>query len=171
MALRVLADHARAAAFLIADGVLPSNDGRGYVLRRILRRAIRFGRKLSDTQSLLPAVVDQVITKMSGVYPELSKQKMLVGTTVRDEEQRFLSTLDQGTRILLDELAELKKRGQKVVSGDLVFKLYDTYGFPADLTKLMAWEQCFEIDESGFEARMDDARATARASCPCRAGC
>ncbi len=164
VALRVLADHARAASFLIADGVLPSNDGRGYVLRRILRRAIRFGRKLSESESLLPAVVDQVIAKMGSVYPDLQGQKNLVTSTVRDEEQRFISTLDQGTGILNSELKQLENRGQKVLGGDIVFKLYDTFGFPADLTRLMVAEKGYEVDESGFESRMNDARAKARAS-------
>jgi alanyl-tRNA synthetase len=164
VALRVLADHARAAAFLIADGVLPSNDGRGYVLRRILRRAIRFGRKLSENQSLLPSVVDAVIAKMSPVYSELESQRHLVTSTVRDEEQRFISTLDQGTNILHAELMALENRGQKVLGGDVAFRLYDTFGFPVDLTRLMVAEKGFDLDEPGFEARMNDARNKARAS-------
>ncbi len=163
MALRVLADHARAAAFLIGDGVLPSNDGRGYVLRRIMRRGIRYGRQLSE-KSLLPAVVESVIGKMSDFYPELSTQKNLIIKTVSDEEQRFLQTLDQGTNILDDSLRKLKEQGQSTVDGALVFKLYDTYGFPVDLTQVMAREQGFEVDEAGFESHMEEARNKAKAS-------
>jgi len=163
VAMRVLADHARASAFLIADGVLPSNEGRGYVLRRILRRAIRYGRTLTD-QSVLPAVVESVVQKMSDPYVELNRQKTLVLTTVRDEESRFLTTLDQGTHLLQDEFRRLNERGRKTLEGETVFKLYDTFGFPADLTRLMAEENGFQIDESGFERKMDEAREKARAS-------
>ncbi|MGE0763569.1 MAG: alanine--tRNA ligase [Bdellovibrionales bacterium] len=162
VALRVLADHARAAAFLIGDGVLPSNDGRGYVLRRILRRAIRFGRKLSVDQSLLPVVVEKVISKMGPVYNELNAQKALITTTVRDEESRFLSTLDQGTSILNEELKRLGNSG--TLNGEIAFKLYDTYGFPLDLTRLMAAEKGYRLDEGGFETSMEQSREKARAS-------
>lgn len=163
MALRVLADHARAAAFLIGDGVLPSNDGRGYVLRRIMRRGIRYGRQLSE-KSLLPAVVESVIVKMSDFYPELKSQKKLITTTVADEEQRFLQTLDQGTHILNDSLQKLKSQGRSTVDGALVFKLYDTFGFPVDLTQVMAREEGFQVDEAGFESHMEEARNKAKAS-------
>ncbi len=163
IALRVLADHARASAFLIADGVLPSNEGRGYVLRRIMRRGIRFGRKLSEQDSLLPAVVQKVIQSMGDVYPDLKAQKNLLVSTVQDEEERFLSTLDQGTRIL-NEALEKQSGSNKGLNGELVFKLYDTYGFPLDLTRLMANEKGFQIDEADFEKRMSAARAQAKAS-------
>ncbi|MCB0408024.1 MAG: alanine--tRNA ligase, partial [Bdellovibrionales bacterium] len=163
MALRVLADHARASAFLIGDGVLPSNDGRGYVLRRIMRRGIRYGRQLTEN-SVLPDVVDQVIQKMCDVYPELNQQKNLILSTVKDEEQRFLQTLDQGTLILNDSLNKLKSKNQTTVDGDLVFKLYDTFGFPVDLTRIMAREQGFQVDEKGFEDKMQEARNKAKAS-------
>lgn len=163
MALRVLADHARASAFLIGDGVLPSNDGRGYVLRRIMRRAIRYGRKLTD-QSMLPAITETLIQKMGVTYPELVQQKKIILSTIQDEEKRFLSTLDQGTHILNEALNELKNKGQKVVDGALVFKLYDTFGFPVDLTQVMAREQGLQVDSAGFEAKMRDAQAKAKAS-------
>lgn len=162
VALRVLADHARATGFLIADGVLPSNEGRGYVLRRIMRRAIRYGRKLSESHSLLPAVVESVIGKMGDFYPELKNQQVLIDQTVRDEEKRFLSTLDQGTHVLGQELERLKNGG--TLPGSAVFKLYDTYGFPVDLTRLMAHEKGFQIDESGFERELNSAKEKARAS-------
>lgn len=163
-ALRVVADHARASAFLIADGVLPSNEGRGYVLRRILRRGIRFGRKLSSTQSLLPSVVETVIEQMQDFYPELKTQKSLILNHTRDEETRFLTTLDQGTQILDEALHKLDALKIKTLDGELAFKLYDTYGFPLDLTRLMAKERGFSVHEAEFEHHMDKAREKAKAS-------
>lgn len=164
VAMRVLSDHARASAFLIADGVLPSNEGRGYVLRRIMRRAIRYGRNLSVEKSILPAVVEKVIDIMSAAYPELSAQRQHILTTVRDEEKRFFSTLDQGIQILNHELADAKKQNRQLLDGKFVFKLYDTFGFPADLTRLMARESGFEIDETGFDKQVEAAKEVARAS-------
>jgi len=163
-AMRVLADHSRATAFLIADGVMPSNEGRGYVLRRIMRRAIRYGRTLTDDPTLFPQTINVVIAEMGDFYPELKRAKELINTTVTDEVSRFLATLDQGTAILNDELGKLSGRGQKTVGGDVVFKLYDTFGFPADLTRLMAVEKGFAIDEEGFEKNMEAARETSKAS-------
>lgn len=163
-AMRVIADHSRATAFLIADGVLPSNEGRGYVLRRIMRRAIRYGRTLSEDPSLFVQTIAVVIEEMSDFYPELKRSRELITTTVTDEITRFLTTLDQGTSILNDELKKISKRGQKIIDGDIVFRLYDTYGFPADLTRLMAVEKGFEIDEAGFMKNMEDARQKAKAS-------
>ncbi len=162
VALRVLADHARATGFLIADGVLPSNEGRGYVLRRIMRRAIRYGRQLSEDKSLLPVVVDAVIKKMGEVYGELNQQKTLITRTVTDEEKRFLATLDQGTHVLTQELGKLKSGG--TLAGEVLFKLYDTFGFPVDLTRLMAEEKGFHIDELGFEKHLQAAKEKAKAS-------
>ncbi len=162
VAFRVMADHARATAFLIADGVLPSNEGRGYVLRRIMRRALRYGRKLSESESLMPVVVEAVIKKMHDVYPELKSQQARILQSVKDEEQRFLTTLDQGTRIFNE--AKEKLGAQKTIPGELVFKLYDTYGFPMDLTQVMATEQGLQIDESGFHKHMDLAKEKAKAS-------
>jgi len=164
VALRVLADHSRAAAFLIADGVLPSNEGRGYVLRRIMRRALRFGRELKPDGSIYPQTVAAVIQKMSGHYRELEMQKALIERTILDEETRFLATLDQGTNLLRGELDGLKNKNQKVLPGETLFKLYDTYGFPTDLTRLMAKEEGFEVDELGFEKRFQQAREKAKAS-------
>jgi alanyl-tRNA synthetase len=163
-ALRVIADHSRATAFLIADGVMPSNEGRGYVLRRILRRAIRYGRKLTDDPTLFEQTVGAVITEMSPMYPELKRQKNVILSNVRDEVSRFLTTLDQGTEIFASSLKKLGERGQKTVDGELVFKLYDTFGFPVDLTKLMAAEKGFSVDEEGFEKHMDSAREKAKSS-------
>lgn len=163
-AMRVLADHSRTTAFLIADGVLPSNEGRGYVLRRIMRRAIRYGRKLSGDPSLLAQTVSVVISEMGDVYPELKRARAMILQNVTDEVTRFLTTLDQGTEILDNELNKLKNRGTKTVGGDLVFRLYDTFGFPVDLTRLMAEENGFKINEEDFLKHMEDARAKAKAS-------
>lgn len=162
IAFRVLADHARSVSFLIADGVLPSNEGRGYVLRRILRRAIRFGRNLSEKDSLLLPAAMHTIEKMGGFYSELEQQKKLIEMTIKDEESRFLVTLDQGLRLLEEELGHLGSNG--TLSGEKVFKLYDTFGFPADLTRLIASEKGFSVDESGFEKKLLQAKEQARKS-------
>lgn len=163
-ALRVLADHSRAVGFLIADGALPSNEGRGYVLRRILRRAIRFGHKLNPDKSILPGMVEALIQYMGDVYPELQQRSQHVISTVKDEETRFLTTLDQGTQILNEEIKKSQSRGQKVLSGEVVFKLYDTYGFPADLTRVIANEHGLSTDEKSFDEHMEKARNKAKAS-------
>jgi alanyl-tRNA synthetase len=162
VAMRVLADHARAASFLIADGVMPSNEGRGYVLRRIMRRAIRYGRQLSEDQSLLPAIAMGVVSKMGVHYGELEQQRTLIERTIQDEERRFLVTLDQGTHVLGQELEKLNAGG--TLAGEAVFRLYDTYGFPLDLTRLMAHEKGFKIDEAGFEKNLLAAQQKAKAS-------
>ncbi|MCX7978331.1 MAG: alanine--tRNA ligase, partial [Bdellovibrionaceae bacterium] len=153
----------RSTSFLIADGALPSNEGRGYVLRRIMRRAIRYGRKLSD-KSFLPSMAEVLIAEMSSVYPELSARREHIISTIRDEEARFLQTLDQGTEILQQEIAKAHRTGTKMIAGEVVFKLYDTFGFPMDLTRLMAAENGLTIDESGFEKQMQMARSKAKAS-------
>ncbi len=163
-ALRVVADHVRSSSFLIADGALPSNEGRGYVLRRILRRAIRFSQMLSGGPAFLPEVSQSLIDSMSSVYPELRERQNLILSTIKDEQDRFMSTLGTGTQILSQELGKLKSAGKKIVAGDIVFKLYDTYGFPSDLTRLMSAEQGFEIDEKSFEHEMEMAREKAKAS-------
>lgn len=159
-ALRVVADHARATAFLMADGVLPSNEGRGYVLRRIMRRAIRYGRNMTSDPALFGMTVQKVISEMSDVYPELKRSRDVITTNVSDEVSRFSTTLDQGTEILNGELSKLK--GAKTLPGDVVFKLYDTYGFPVDLTRLMAEEKGVSVDEEGFMKNMESAREKAR---------
>lgn len=162
-ALRVLADHCRSTGFLIADGALPSNEGRGYVLRRIIRRAIRYGRKLSD-KSLLYPMVEALITSMSEAYPELAQRKIHILNTVKDEETRFLQTLDVGSEILENEIKNLKQHGKKKLSGDVLFKLYDTYGFPVDLSRLIAEEKGILSDEAEFEKLAIEAKSKARAS-------
>ncbi len=161
-ALRVMADHVRSSATLIADGAMPANEGRGYVLRRILRRAIRYGRKVSDKHSFLPRLAEVYIESMGSIYPELKNRRDVVMATIEDEESRFLQTLDTGTQILFDELKRLGN--SKKVPGEFVFKLYDTYGFPADLTRVMSEEKGFSVDESEFELHMQKARELAKAS-------
>ncbi len=163
-ALRVVADHVRSASFLIADGALPSNEGRGYVLRRILRRAIRFSQMLSGGTPFLPQISEVLIKEMSGVYPELKQRQDIILTTLKDEQDRFMTTLGTGTTILNQELGKLKTKNQKELPGEVVFKLYDTFGFPADLTRLMAEEQGFTVDEKKFETEMESAREKAKAS-------
>ena len=163
-ALRVLADHARSASFLIADGALPSNEGRGYVLRRILRRAIRFGRKLSESKSILTPMSETLIREMAGVYPELKIRESHILKTLKEEEARFLQTLDQGTEILNTELKKLTAKNQKKLPGEVLFKLYDTFGFPVDLTEVMAQEKGFAVDHSTFQAEMEKAKTRSQAS-------
>lgn len=163
-ALRVLADHTRSVGFLLTDGAVPSNEGRGYVLRRILRRALRYQRKLSPTASFFPAMINAMVSEMGAFYPELRERRDYVLNVVQDEESRFTQTLDQGTELLNVELNKLKSAGKKVLSGDVVFKLYDTYGFPVDLTRLMAEEQKLQVDEAGFDHEMQSAREKAKAS-------
>jgi len=152
--MRVVADHARAAAFLLADGVLPSNEGRGYVLRRILRRAIRHAQRLSAEPSLYAKVTGKVIDLMGKAYPELIDSRARILETVQHETDLFLRTLDRGNAILAEALG----RG-KQVSGELAFKLHDTYGFPLDLTQVIAAESGASVDVEGFEKRMEEQRA------------
>lgn len=163
-AMRVLADHCRSTSFLLADGALPSNEGRGYVLRRIMRRAIRYGRKLSTDQSFLVPMSQALITSMSDFYPELKNREQHILSTIKEEESRFLQTLDHGTAIFQDEIKKLKSQNQKTVSGETLFKLYDTYGFPVDLTGVMATEQGLTIDEAGFEKIMQASKEKAKSS-------
>jgi alanyl-tRNA synthetase len=157
--LRVLADHIRACAFLIVDGVLPSNEGRGYVLRRIIRRAIRHGYKLGMTDPFFYELVEPLCEKMGDAYPELAKGKDLVMRAMRQEEERFAETLHQGMAILSHEIAHIKT---DVIPGAVVFKLYDTYGFPVDLTADVAREHDLAVDMPGFEQAMEQQRERAR---------
>ncbi len=161
-AVKVVSDHARAATFLIGEGVLPSNEGRGYVLRRIMRRAIRYGRQLNDQKSLYPAVCEQVIETMSPFYPELKEKSQVIIQAIRDEEKRFLQTLDKGSEILNQNIQALKAQKKTVISGETAFTLYDTFGFPYDLTELMAKEQGLSIDEAEFTQFMNQAKIKAR---------
>ncbi|HEX9603074.1 MAG TPA: alanine--tRNA ligase [Myxococcales bacterium] len=155
--MRVVADHSRAASFLIADGVLPSNEGRGYVLRRILRRAIRHAQRLSSDSTLYARVCGKVIDTMSDVYPELSDSRVRILETVQHETDAFLRTLDRGSAILAEEIRRAGK--SKQIAGEVAFKLYDTYGFPLDLTQVIAAESGCTVDEAGFEKLMEEQRA------------
>ncbi len=159
--LKVIADHIRACAFLVADGVLPSNEGRGYVLRRIMRRALRHGHKLGAAQPFFHSLVLPLEEQMGEAYPELGKQRGHIEKVLLQEEQRFAETLGQGMGILEDAIADLSGR---TIPGDVVFKLYDTYGFPVDLTADIARERGLAVDEAGFEAYMEAQRERARAA-------
>ena len=159
--LRVIADHIRSCAFLIVDGVVPSNEGRGYVLRRIIRRAIRHGHKLGMRDAFFYKLVAPLVHEMGDAYPELSKAKEKVEQILKNEEERFAETLDQGMQILEQTITEMK--GKKI-SGKTIFKLYDTYGFPADLTNDIARERGLSLDMPGFEKEMDAQRQRARAA-------
>ncbi|WCN12169.1 alanine--tRNA ligase [Marinomonas mediterranea] len=160
--LRVIADHIRSCSFMIVDGVVPSNEGRGYVLRRIIRRAIRHGNKLGQKGVFFHTLVEALDSEMGEAYPELRKLKERVASILLKEEEQFAKTLDQGMRILEEAISELGD--SKVIPGEAVFKLYDTYGFPADLTNDVARENELEIDEAGFEAAMEEQRARARSA-------
>jgi len=157
--LKVIADHIRACSFLIADGVLPSNEGRGYVLRRIIRRAIRHGYKLGQEGLFFHKLVDALDAEMGDAYPELRRQKEQIARALKQEEERFAETLDQGMKILDAAMADISG---KEIPGAVVFKLYDTYGFPADLTADIARERGLGIDQAGFEREMEAQRQRAR---------
>ncbi len=157
--LKVIADHARSCSFLIADGVNPSNEGRGYVLRRIIRRAVRHGNKLGATGSFFYKMLQPLIEVMGEAYPELAAQQARIEAQLLKEEEQFAKTLEQGLKLLEGELAQLKG---KVIAGETVFKLYDTYGFPTDLTADIARERDLTIDEAGFEVEMAAQRQRAR---------
>ena len=154
--LRVIADHIRSCAFLIADGVMPSNEGRGYVLRRIIRRAVRHGRKLGAQDVFFYRLVAELAQQMGDAYPELNSQQPVIERVLKQEEEQFVRTLDRGLALLEDALADLGDA--KVVPGEVVFKLYDTYGFPADLTADVVRDRDYTIDEAGFQAEMEKQR-------------
>ncbi|MGY3896824.1 alanine--tRNA ligase [Aeromonas enterica] len=158
--LRVIADHIRSCAFLVADGVMPSNEGRGYVLRRIIRRAVRHGRKLGATEVFFYKLAAELAVQMKDVAAELIAQLPLVERVLRIEEEQFVRTLDRGLLLLEDVLTNLGDA--KIIPGDVVFKLYDTYGFPADLTADVVREREIGIDEEGFNAEMEKQRARAK---------
>ncbi|HSH28675.1 MAG TPA: alanine--tRNA ligase, partial [Thiohalobacter sp.] len=159
--LRVIADHIRSCAFLITDGVLPSNEGRGYVLRRIVRRAVRHGYRLGADDIFFYKLVAPLVAEMGAAYPELSRAQAQVERVLRQEEERFAETLDQGMKILEADIAELS--GNEI-PGETVFKLYDTYGFPVDLTADIARERELTLDMAGFEREMAAQRERARAA-------
>ncbi len=164
VSLRIITDHIRSSTFMICDGVLPSNEGRGYVLRRLLRRAARHGRLLGVKEPFLYKVCDTVIHENRGAYPELSERQEYITGVIRSEEENFSRTIDGGMAIFAGMLASHKEKGETVFSGADAFKLYDTYGFPLDLTKEMASDEGMTVDETAFQTLMKEQRERARAA-------
>jgi alanyl-tRNA synthetase len=159
---KVIADHLRSSAFLIADGVLPSNEGRGYVLRRIMRRAMRHAHLLGAQDLLMHKLVPTLVEKMGHAYPELQRAQALMTETLHAEEGRFKATLDRGLKFLEEETNRLGDKGS--LKGDIAFKLYDTYGFPLDLTQDILKSKGMHVDTAGFETAMDAQKKAARAA-------
>jgi len=158
VAMKVIADHSRAAAFLVGDGVLPSNEGRGYVLRRIMRRAIRYGRNIGLMEPFLGHTAETVFEIMKPAYPELDESAAFIRNVIENEERRFSETLDTGLKMLNDSLAELKASGKKEVPGKLIFKLYDTFGFPVDIVQDVVRDTQMTLDMGGFDHHMEEQR-------------
>ncbi|MFH1994992.1 MAG: alanine--tRNA ligase, partial [Nitrospinota bacterium] len=164
ISFRVIADHARAAAFLIADDILPSNEGRGYILRRIIRRASRHGKMMGLTKPFLYQAADIVVDIMRDSYPELAAKRDMIEKIVKKEEESFSETLEYGMQLLEDILSATKKKGSKTISGNDAFKLYDTFGFPIDLTVEVAEERGFSVDIAAYEEAMEEQKVVARSS-------
>ncbi len=162
VAIRVIADHSRAAAFLIADGVLPSNEGRGYVLRRIMRRALRYGKRLGLNEPFLYNTASVVVETMAPVYPELETRRALIDEVIKNEEERFLQTLTRGLALFDEEITRLGNSGSLEIPGAVAFRLYDTFGFPRDLTEDLARESGMVVDHKGFETEMAKQKEMAR---------
>ena len=162
IAMRVIADHIRTLTFAIGDGAMPGNEGRGYVLRRILRRAARYGRKLNLTKPFFYKLVDVLVSTMGDVFPEIAEKKDYIKKVIKAEEENFNATLDRGIDLFDDIITRLKNENKKVIPGKEVFRLYDTFGFPVDLTNVMAQEQGFTIDEKVFDNLMDEQKNRAR---------
>jgi len=162
VAMKVIADHSRAAAFLIGDGIMPANEGRGYVLRRILRRAIRYGRNIGLNKPFLHKTAGVVFDIMKPAYPELSEAAAFITNIIENEEMRFLETLDTGLKLLNDTLSEIKAKGENQVPGDVIFKLYDTFGFPVDIVRDVVRDENMSLDMEGFDNAMDAQRARSR---------
>ncbi len=164
IAIRVIADHSRAAAFLIADGVIPSNEGRGYVLRRIIRRAVRYGRVLGLRDKFMKKTAFQVVEDMGEVYPELVKNREFIGQVLDHEEERFAQTLGLGLRMLDEHVQELRQKGEETISGDFIFKLYDTYGLPVDIVQDISKELGLSLDRERFERMLREQRERSKKS-------
>ena len=162
VSIRIITDHIRSATFMISDGIMPSNEGRGYVLRRLIRRAARHGRLLGIEGMFLAKLSETVIDSSKNGYPELDEKKSMIFKVLTEEENKFNKTIDTGLSILADMEEEMKQKGENVLSGDDAFKLYDTYGFPIDLTQEILEEKGFSVDEDGFKKAMDIQRETAR---------
>ncbi len=163
-ALRVIADHSRAMAFMVADGILPSNEGRGYVLRRLIRRAFRFGRLIGLRDPFLHGVAGQVVAQMGAAFPEIKETEDFMARVVKEEEERFSQTLDKGLAMLEEEIGQMGAANQERVSGDFAFKLYDTYGFPIDIVNDIAEKRGLGVDEAGFNERMKEQKERAKAA-------
>jgi alanyl-tRNA synthetase len=163
-AYRVIADHVRAATFLMTDGVVPSNEGRGYVLRRIIRRGLRYGRKLGFDGAFLHSLVPTVVDLMGGVFPEIVERREVVTTQLRQEEERFARTLNKGTDVAQRELERIKRGGREVVPGPLAFDLYQTHGIPVELLEEFAQEEGLQIDHDGFEKELTEVRRRGKES-------
>ncbi|HEY2511748.1 MAG TPA: alanine--tRNA ligase [Polyangiaceae bacterium] len=164
VSMRVIADHARTTAFLIAEGVFPDRAARPYVLRRVMRRAIRHGHRLGIARPFLHEVADKVVELMGGQYPELRERRDIIRSVTEQEEVRFRETIDRGLKILDQEIEEMKGRNTTVVAGDVTFKLYDTYGFPFDLTEVIARERDLSVDAAGYEKALEEQRDRGRGS-------
>jgi alanyl-tRNA synthetase len=164
ISFKVVADHSRAAAFLISDGIMPSNEGRGYVLRRIIRRAIRYGQILGLKDPFLHRLTDKVVDEMGGDYPELIQSRKFIDEVMINEEERFADTLLHGLSLLREGLDELRAKGERTIPGELVFKLYDTFGFPPDLIEDIARDEEFGVDMGGFNQAMAEQRAASQRS-------
>jgi alanyl-tRNA synthetase len=164
VSVKVIADHSRAAAFLIGDGALPSNEGRGYVLRRVIRRALRHGRFLGIDRPFMSEVAVSVIESMQDAYPELLENRSFITRVIQNEEERFNETLDNGLRLLQTEIRRLTDEKAQTIPGALIFKLYDTYGFPIDIVTDMSRELGFQVDEAGFHSLMEKQRDLSRAA-------
>lgn len=164
VAIRVITDHVRAAAFMVADGIFPTNEGRGYVLRRLLRRAARYGRLVGIEGSFLPQVADTVIDVMAAPYPELARDRDRILKAIALEEERFAAALEQGSVVLESIIAEVERDGGRMLPGEDAFKLYDTYGFPFELTEEIASERGLQVDKAHFDEAMEAQRERARAA-------
>lgn len=164
VSIRLITDHIRSATFMVSDGIMPSNEGRGYVLRRIIRRAARHGRMLGIDGTFMARLSATVINESKDGYPELEEKQDFIFKVLTQEEEKFSKTIDQGLAILADMEKEMESKGEKVLSGEEAFKLYDTYGFPMDLTQEILEEKGFTIDEEGFKKAMEVQRTTARAA-------
>ena len=162
VSIRVITDHIRSVTFMISDGIMPSNEGRGYVLRRLLRRACRHGRLLGIHKGFLPELAETVIEGSKDGYPELEEKKEFILKVITKEEEQFNKTIDQGLGILSDMIADMESKGEKTLNGEDAFRLYDTYGFPLDLTKEILEEKELGVDEEGFHACMEVQRKKAR---------
>lgn len=162
VSIRVITDHTRSAAMLVSDGVTPSNEGRGYVLRRLIRRAARHGRLLGISRTFLAELADTVIDTSMNAYPHMNEKREYIKKVISIEEEKFYNTIDQGTNILEQYIAESKQQGKDTITGEMVFKLHDTYGFPIDLTREIAQEHSMKIDENGFHEEMKKQKEKAR---------